>query len=90
MLQGCLAIGRNTDGTKEQFDNGLDMTGEEIGLRYDTNEELSRLLKEVTVNPISYYQPYKERAFRVVNQLYTEENNIQQIYSFYKEILKDT
>lgn len=90
ILQGCLAIGRNTDGTKEQFDNGLDMTGEEIGLRYDTNEELSRLLKEVTVNPISYYQPYKERAFRVVNQLYTEENNIQQIYSFYKEILKDT
>lgn len=90
MLQGCLSIGRNTDGTKEQFDNGLELTGEEIGLRYDTNEELSKLLKEVTLNPTSYYQSYKERAFHTVNRLYTQENNIQQIHSFYKEILKET
>lgn len=24
MFNGCLVIGRNTSGTKEQFDNGLD------------------------------------------------------------------
>ena len=90
MMQGCLAIGRNTSGTKEQFDNGLELTGEEIGLRYDTNEELAKLLKEVTLNPISHYQPYRERAFRTVNSLYTQEQNTQRIYSFYKDILKET
>lgn len=90
MQQGCLAIGRNTDGTKEQFDNGKELTGEEIGLRYDTNEELAGLLKKVTLNPLSHYQPCKERAFRTVNKLYTQESNVQQIYAFYKEILKET
>ena len=90
MLQGCLVIGRNTDGTKEQFDNGQELTGEEIGLRYDTNEDLAKLLGEITEHSIEHYQPYKERAFHVVNQLYTQESNIQQIYSFYEEILKAT
>ena len=89
MFQGCLAIGHNTAGTKEQFDNGLRVTGKEIGLRYETTEELASLLAEVSSRPADYYRPYTERAFNVVNQLYTQESNAQQVYTFYQEILKE-
>ena len=87
MMQGCLAIGHNTSGTKEQFDNGLELTGEEIGLRYNTCEELASLLLETGTCPPEKYQPYRERAFQVVNKLYTQENNVQKIKQFYQDIL---
>lgn len=87
MMQGCLAIGHNTSGTKEQFDNGLELTGKEIGLRYNTCEELASLLLETGTCPPDKYQPYRERAFRVVNTLYTKENNVQKIKQFYQDIL---
>lgn len=89
MQQGCLAVGHNTGGTKEQFDNGLELTGGEIGLRYDTTEELVKILQDVTVTPPENYLPYKERAFRTINQLYTSENNAQLIYNFYNDILNE-
>lgn len=87
MFLGCLTIGRNTTGTKEQYDNGLQMTGEEIGLRYNTTEELASLLMEVGTCPPEKYQPYIERAFRVVNTLYTQENNVNEIERFYQDIM---
>ena len=87
MMQGCLCIGRNTSGTKEQLDNGLRLTGEEIGLRYSTAEELAEWLEKVGEAPQEQFRPYTERAFKVVNQLYTKENNSKQIYEFYQEIL---
>ena len=90
MQQGCLCIGRNTGGTKEQLDNALEMTGCEIALRYETTEQLADLLYEVASHPTDYYQPYVERAFSIVNKLYTAENNAEKIYQFYKDILYGT
>ena len=88
MQQGCLVIANNTGGTKEQLDNGLREEGEEIALRYETVEQLASLLIEVGENPVNHYMPYLERAFRVINKLYTIENNVQQVFTFYKEILQ--
>ena len=88
MFNGCLAIGRNTGGTKEQLDNGLRLQGSEIALRYDTINELTHLLCEISQSPIAQYQPMVERAFHTVNQLYTEENNAREIFQFYQSILK--
>jgi glycosyltransferase involved in cell wall biosynthesis len=88
MFNGCLAIGRNTGGTKEQLDNGLRLQGSEIALRYDTTNELTHLLCEISQSPIAQYQPMVERAFHTVNQLYTEENNAREIFQFYQSILK--
>ena len=88
MSVGTLTIGYNTTGTKEQFDNGLKFTGEEIGLRFNSVKELSELLSEVTRTPIEHYRPYKERALLTVTQLYTKENNITQVYKFYTDILQ--
>lgn len=87
MQQGCLVIGRNTSGTKEQLDNALEMTGQEIALRYETTEQLAGLLSEVADNPLSHYDNYTQKAFDVVNQLYTKENHAKKVYEFYNAIL---
>lgn len=86
MQQGCLAIARNRAGTKEQLDNGLVSEGQEIALRYETTEQLVQLLCEVATHPENEYDPYRERAFRVVNRLYTMEQCSQQLYSIYQGI----
>lgn len=45
MFNACLVIGKNTAGTKEQFDIGLKQVGKEIGLRYFTEEELLKQMQ---------------------------------------------
>lgn len=87
MFNGCLVIGKNTGGTKEQMDNGLNLEGKEIALRYETPERLSQLLAETTSN-INDYRDYTLRAFHTVNQLYSTETNIQQVADFYGTILQ--
>ncbi len=85
--QGCLVIARNTSGTKEQLDNALQMTGQEIALRYSSVEELAAWLTKVAEEPQEQFRPYTEQAFKVVNQLYTKEANAQQVFEFYNYIL---
>ncbi len=87
MFNGCLVVGRNTGGTKEQFDNGVELTEEEIGIRYDKDEELSSIMENIVDNGVGYYLPMIERAQQVVCQLYTIENSAEQIYALYNEIL---
>lgn len=87
MFNGCLAIGRNTGGTREQLDNGLALTGEEIALRYDTDEQLSAFLLDISNHSSDHYAPYQERAFKTVNQLYSSESNVANVYHFYEDIL---
>lgn len=88
MLHGALVIAHNTGGTKEQLDNGLELTGEEIALRYDTEEELVQHLCEVTEKPIEYFAPMIQRAYETVHQLYSEERNANNVYQFYQDILQ--
>lgn len=87
MQQGCLVIGRNSSGTKEQLDNALEMTGQEIALRYETIEELAKLLSDVASNSLSCYDHIIQKAFEVVNQLYTKEKHAQRICQYYNDIL---
>ena len=87
MFCGCLVIGNDTAGTKEQFDNGLEMTGEEIALRYTKQEELVQHLIDVTNEPIKHYEPMILRAQQVVTQLYSTETHAERVYEFYNYIL---
>ena len=87
MQNGALVLGRDTAGTKEQFDNGLEMTGEEIALRYSTCQELVKKMCEVVDNGIEHYFPMIERSQQVVRNLYTNEYHAQHVYDFYNEIL---
>lgn len=84
MLNSCLVIGRNTAGTKEQFDNGLLLTGEEIGLRFETTEELVDRMEDALNNPNVHM---REKAFEVVTQKYTIQSHIEQLVNFYNDIL---
>lgn len=56
MFNGCLVIGRNTGGTKEQFDNGLNLQGCEIGLRFETEDELANRMLSIVNNGIETFR----------------------------------
>lgn len=86
MFNDCLVIGRDTGGTKEQFDNGVRITGQEIGLRYKTNQELTNLLQLVSEKPTSFFNPYRERARQTVLKLYTIEKCAEQVVCLYEKI----
>lgn len=86
MFNGCLVIGRNTGGTREQCDNGRQLEHEEIALRYDSTGQLADCLYSVAT-AYDQYRPYLTRAFHAVNTLYSQEANAGQVLQFYKDIL---
>ncbi len=86
MINGCPVIGRNTTGTKEQFDNGLRKYGREIGYRFSSTEELTSLLFSISkVEPISIREQL-EKAQKCAHH-YTIENNLVNIINHYEKIL---
>ena len=72
--------------TKEQFDNGLNFTGDEIALRYQTVGELSNIMIDVVEKGIESYFPMIENAQKAVVNFYTIEESAKQVYNFYKQI----
>ena len=86
MFYGCLVIGRDTSGTKEQMDNGKNICENEIAIRFNTRQELSEKLLELTTEPTKY-EEYVQRAFDVVNKLYTVETCTRNVLGFYNHIL---
>lgn len=88
MINGALVIVRNTTGLKEQFDNGVEILGEEICLRFNKNEEISVLMNEIVDNGIEYYYPMIERSQEAV-KLYTIGESANKVYNFYYDILNN-
>lgn len=88
MSYGCLCIGRDTAGTKEQMDNGLSFTGEEIALRFLSVDELTSHLKDISLNGCGKYSSMIYRAKKTVQGLYSLNNYGDNVYKFYKDILK--
>lgn len=87
MFNGCLVAGRNTGGTKEQFDNCLSVTGCEIGLRFDTVEDMTSIMNEISDSGISRYKETILASQKVVADLYSIEKNVAQTLNLYKTIL---
>lgn len=87
MLNRCLTIGKDTAGTKEQYDNGLNLYGEEIGLRYNTTEDLAQIMKIVSNMDKQQYASMVSRAENTVLQLYNAKKYVSEVYDFYKEII---
>lgn len=84
MANNCVVIGRNTAGTKEQFDLGLNEVGSEIGYRFDTFEELVECLKKAAVENTA---EMRINAKKVVLNNYTKEVHARNVMNFYNEIL---
>ena len=84
MFNDCLVIGRDSAGIKEQFDNGLDATGEEIGMRFRTVDEMANCMERAVIEDTSYI---RHRAKSVVTKLYTIEKSCTKIEQYYKNII---
>ena len=87
MLNGSLVIGHNTGGTKEQFDNGKELCGEEIGIRYDTEAQLTSCLLEVAIHSPGHYERMTRMAAETVRQLYSVESHVDNVHCLYESIL---
>lgn len=87
MFNGSLVIGRDSGGIKEQFDNGVHVAGDEIGLRFNTKEELIAHFMRLTEDA-SFIEPYIDRSQECVKKLYSNDNNAKSILSFYEKILQ--
>lgn len=85
MLNNTLTICRDVTGSKEQLDNGLLWTGGEIGLRFKTDTELLDCLNKAVSGD---YSDYVMRAHQAISH-YTIEENVDQIESYYKQILTE-
>lgn len=86
MQNDCLVIGRNTGGTKEQFDNIVRISGGEGALRFSSTKELLREMK-VAISGDDFSE-MRDRAARTVAQMYGFNDYISNILSFYNSILQ--
>jgi len=86
--QGCITIGRNTAGTKEQFDNGLKYTKNEIGFRFSSDDELAEVLNMISDMDANQITEFLHRAQSTVKEFYTIQASAYRILTFYKEILR--
>lgn len=84
MYCGTPVIGRNTSGTKEQFDKGLHETGMEIGFRFTNDDELPKLMHQVINEDTTVM---RDKAYSVVTQNYTIQANAAKIYAYYIEVI---
>lgn len=98
MANGCLCVGRNTAGTKEQFDNGEEISGQEIGYRFQTIDELASIMEEISSKYNYAYTNGNEYSTlinisqQVVRQYYSVEDycdKLQEIYCKVQNVAKN-
>ena len=85
MINKTIVIGRNTSGTKEQFDIGLNLTGQEIGFRFSNIEQLEKQLCNVVEKD---YTILIQNAYKVASELYTVEKCVDSINKLYVDCIK--
>lgn len=89
MQNGCVVIGRDKAGVREQFDNGVRLCGKEIGLRFDSTVSLTNAMLRVASTPFNEFLPMIEKSQKVVDRLYTTRQYIENVDRFYNDIIKE-
>lgn len=87
MWNGALVLGRNTAGTEEQMNLGLQQSGCEVALRFKNSRELADRLKQVADNP-DMFSDMKEKGRAVAENNYSIEKNAREIEEYYTFILQ--
>jgi len=82
MFNSCLVVGRNTSGTKEQFDNGLDLKKSEIGIRVNSIDDLVNSLINIDIGD---FDTMINDAFDTVCALYSTNKSVSSILAFYEK-----
>lgn len=88
MFNKCLVIGKDTGGTKEQFDNGKKMHNKEIAMRFINEKQLTSHLMEVELKNYSYYAETIQKAYESVLKKYSIEHNANLIERLYEFVIK--
>lgn len=84
MLHSCLVIGRDTAGTKEQFDNALRISGMEVGFRF---KSLKSLLKQMNaVASGDDFSKMRAAGRMAVVESYGTDRYVSQVMSYYSSI----
>lgn len=86
MVNKTIVIGRNSGGTKEQFDNGLKLCNSEIGLRCCSIQDMANHMEEICKKGQEDYREMIRMADKTVRSLYTIENNASNILMLYNKI----
>ncbi len=89
MLCGCITVGRDTAGTKEQYDNGLQFTGQEIGFRFHDTDELAQCLVHICTCSQAKLQAMRKRALQTINEYYTQQKYTDTIIRLYESIQRE-
>lgn len=90
MYNGCTTIGRNTAGIKEQFDNALVFSGEELGLRFNNDQELKNAMLNIVKTDPAILMKKRIKAQQVVVNNYTVDTNADKIFKLYHGILMES
>lgn len=86
MSCGALTVGRDSGGTKEQYDNAMVITGEEVGFRFNTARELADILTTLASSSKKDFLQMITNSQRVVEKLYTVAASGGNVLKFYEEI----
>ncbi|MDE6273351.1 MAG: glycosyltransferase family 4 protein [Muribaculaceae bacterium] len=86
-FNGCPVIARDACGLHEQFENGVELTGKEIGFRFNTVEELSMQIQRVLNSSPDDLKEMLDAGYTTALKLYTNESNAEAVTDFYNTIL---
>ena len=87
MFNHCLVIGRNTAGSKEQFDNGQSFSGIEIGIRVNNVKDIIEAMKWGSQPCHSEeINKMKTSAIKTVQHFYTYQKYSRSISRIYENI----
>lgn len=84
MLHSCLVIGRDTAGTKEQFDNALRISGMEVGLRFKSRRTLLKQLNAAASG--DDFDKMRAAGRKAVVESYGTDRYVSQVMSLYSSI----
>lgn len=87
MFNRCLVIGRDTGGTKEQLDIIRDECGTEVGLRFNSIDELVVKLNEIDTLTEVQKEEMRTKAFNVVSKKYSIRRYASEVEEFYRKVL---
>lgn len=85
----CPVIARDACGLHEQFEQGLNTSGREIGLRFKTVDDLSNQMKFVLTMDADELQEMLNAGFKTACTLYSNESYAESVSEFYKRIQKN-
>lgn len=96
MTNGSLCVAKYTGGTKEQLENGKQLTGKPIALSYENKNQLKEILHNITTtvkngnafSPESEYIQMIERSQIAVREFFTDDNFGEKVIDFYNSILE--